>query len=47
MLVNDDGIDAPGFSVLKKIAEKISKEIWIFAPVEYLEALSLPRLCRK
>ena len=32
MLVNDDGIDAPGFSVLKKIAEKISKEIWIFAP---------------
>jgi len=32
MLVNDDGIDAPGFSVLIKIAEKIAHEIWVFAP---------------
>ena len=32
MLVNDDGIDASGFSVLIKIAKKISKEIWVFAP---------------
>ena len=32
MLVNDDGIDAPGFSILIKIAEKIAHEIWVFAP---------------
>jgi len=32
MLVNDDGIDAPGFKILKIIAQDIADEIWIFAP---------------
>ena len=32
MLVNDDGIDAPGFEILKTIAQEIANEIWIFAP---------------
>ena len=32
LLVNDDGIDAPGFDVLKNISKKISNEVWIFAP---------------
>ena len=32
LLVNDDGIDAPGFDILKKIAHKISREVWISAP---------------
>ena len=32
LLVNDDGIDAPGFQVLKKIAKQIAKEVWISAP---------------
>ena len=32
MLVNDDGIDAPGFEVLNSIANDIANEIWIFAP---------------
>jgi len=30
LLVNDDGIDAPGFKILKSIAEEISEEIWVF-----------------
>ena len=29
LLVNDDGIDAPGFKILKSIAEEISDEIWV------------------
>ena len=32
LLVNDDGIDAPGFDILKKIASKISNEVWVSAP---------------
>ena len=32
LLLNDDGIDAPGFKILKSIAEEISNEIWVFAP---------------
>ena len=32
LLVNDDGIDAPGFDVLKKISKNIANEVWIFAP---------------
>ena len=32
LLVNDDGIDALGFKILKSIAEEISDEIWVFAP---------------
>ena len=32
LLVNDDGIDAPGFDVLKKISNNISNEVWVFAP---------------
>lgn len=33
LLVNDDGIDAPGIRILKSIAEKIANEVWIVAPV--------------
>ena len=33
LLVNDDGIDAPGIRILKSIAENIANEVWIVAPV--------------
>lgn len=32
LLVNDDGISAPGLQVLETIARKFSDDIWIFAP---------------
>ena len=32
LLTNDDGIDAPGLSVLEKIAAQISSDLWIVAP---------------
>ncbi len=34
LLTNDDGINAPGFEVLEKIAATISDDIWIVAPAE-------------
>lgn len=33
LLVNDDGIDAPGIQILKSVAENIANEVWIVAPV--------------
>jgi 5'-nucleotidase len=32
LLVNDDGIRAPGLKVLERIARQISDDIWVFAP---------------
>lgn len=32
LLTNDDGIDAPGLDVLRRIAAKISDDIWVVAP---------------
>lgn len=32
LLVNDDGINAPGLKVLERIARTISSDIWIVAP---------------
>ncbi|MBC2778160.1 5'/3'-nucleotidase SurE [Parasphingopyxis marina] len=34
LLSNDDGIYAPGFAVLEKIAATISDDIWVVAPAE-------------
>ncbi len=34
LLTNDDGIHAPGFYVLEKIAAKLSDDIWICAPAD-------------
>lgn len=32
LLTNDDGLDAPGLSVLEQIASSIAQEIWVVAP---------------
>jgi 5'/3'-nucleotidase len=32
LIVNDDGINAPGLKVLERIARTLSKDIWVFAP---------------
>ncbi|HXT81283.1 MAG TPA: 5'/3'-nucleotidase SurE [Acetobacteraceae bacterium] len=32
LLTNDDGIDAPGMTVLEEIAAKIAHEVWVVAP---------------
>lgn len=32
LLVNDDGITAPGLKLLERIARKLSKDVWVFAP---------------
>lgn len=32
LLTNDDGIDAPGLSVLQEIAAAISDDVWVVAP---------------
>jgi 5'-nucleotidase len=34
LLTNDDGIHAPGFAVLERIAAKLSDDIWAVAPAE-------------
>ena len=33
LLANDDGIDAPGLKILEKVANTLSSEVWIVAPV--------------
>ncbi len=33
LLTNDDGIDAPGFAVLQRIAATLSDDVWISAPL--------------
>ena len=32
LVVNDDGIQAPGIKVLERIAKSLSKDVWVFAP---------------
>ena len=34
LLTNDDGINAPGFAVLEKIAAQLSDDVWVCAPAE-------------
>ena len=34
LLVNDDGIDAPGMHVLEKVARQIAREVFVVAPEE-------------
>ncbi len=34
LVVNDDGIRAPGIKVLERIAKTFTKDVWIFAPEE-------------
>ena len=34
LVVNDDGIRAPGLKVLESIAKSFTKDIWVFAPEE-------------
>ena len=34
LLVNDDGIDAPGMQVLEKVARQIANEVFVVAPEE-------------
>lgn len=33
LLINDDGIDAPGMALLKAIAQEFANEVWVIAPV--------------
>lgn len=32
LVVNDDGINAPGLKVLERIARSMSRDVWVFAP---------------
>jgi 5'-nucleotidase len=32
LLTNDDGIDAPGMTVLEEIAAQLAREVWVVAP---------------
>ncbi len=32
VVVNDDGIDAPGFAILEQAARAVSDEVWVVAP---------------
>lgn len=32
LLVNDDGIDAPGIKLLESVAENLAEEVWVVAP---------------
>jgi 5'-nucleotidase len=34
LLTNDDGIHAPGFAVLERVARSLSDDIWVIAPAE-------------
>lgn len=34
LLTNDDGINAPGFAALERIAAQISDDVWVVAPAE-------------
>ena len=34
LLANDDGIDALGLKILEKVANTLSSEVWIVAPVK-------------
>lgn len=34
LLTNDDGIHAPGFALLQKVAARLSDDVWAIAPLE-------------
>lgn len=34
LLTNDDGVNAPGLEVLRRIAATLSDDVWIVAPAE-------------
>ena len=34
LLANDDGIDAPGLKILENVANTLSSEVWVVAPVK-------------
>ena len=34
LITNDDGIDAPGLSVLEEVAAMLAQEVWVVAPEE-------------
>ena len=40
LLVNDDGIDAPGMQVLERVARRISNDVWVVAPKENFSGAS-------
>ena len=33
LITNDDGIDAPGLAIMRKIAAAISDDVWVVAGV--------------
>ena len=34
LITNDDGINAPGFAALERIAKQLSDDLWMVAPAE-------------
>ena len=32
LLINDDGIEAPGLAILERIAAELAREVWVVAP---------------
>lgn len=34
LLTNDDGIDAPGLTLLEQVAAKLAREVWVVAPAQ-------------
>jgi len=40
LLTNDDGVNAPGLQVLRKIAAKLSDDVWVVAPATEQSASS-------
>jgi 5'-nucleotidase len=34
LIVNDDGIDAPGVKLLEELARELTEDVWVFAPDE-------------
>ncbi len=40
LLVNDDGIDAPGLSILEDVARDITDDVWVVAPQQEQSAVS-------
>lgn len=40
LLINDDGIDAPGIAILKEIAKELANEVWVVAPISNQSGVS-------
>ena len=41
LLTNDDGINAPGFAALERIARQISDDLWFVLPPRNSRALAI------